>query len=89
MPARHQPRKCSYKSLESLLHQGLDLPLAQQHQPLLPDDHANLRSPDYYHCPQGIPTMLSHPTVDKLQTLRLNDMLKALSEQLSPLTSTA
>ncbi|HGS7388843.1 TPA: IS21 family transposase, partial [Klebsiella pneumoniae] len=41
---------CSYKSLESILRQGLEnLPLAQQHLPLLPDDHANLRGPGYYH----------------------------------------
>ncbi|MNE76305.1 hypothetical protein D3C80_1725350 [compost metagenome] len=41
---------CSYKSLESILRQGLDrLPLAQQHLPLLPDDHANLRGSSYYH----------------------------------------
>jgi transposase len=41
---------CSYKSLESILRQGLEsLPLAQQNLPLLPDDHANLRGPGYYH----------------------------------------
>ena len=41
---------CSYKSLESILRQGLEsLPLAQTNLPLLPDDHANLRGPGYYH----------------------------------------
>ena len=41
---------CSYKSLESILRQGLEsLPLAQANLPLLPDDHANLRGPGYYH----------------------------------------
>ncbi len=41
---------CSYKSLESILRQGLDnVPLAQQSLPLLPDEHANLRGPGYYH----------------------------------------
>jgi DNA replication protein DnaC/transposase len=60
---------CSYKSLESILRQGLEnLPLAQQHL-LLPLNTRN-------------PTMLPHPTLDKLQTLRLTGMLKALAEQL-------
>ncbi|WP_038822174.1 Mu transposase domain-containing protein, partial [Pseudomonas syringae] len=37
---------CSYKSLESILRQGLEkLPLAQQNLPLLPDEHINLRGP--------------------------------------------
>ena len=41
---------CSYKSLESILRQGLEsLPLAQANLPLLPDDHANLRGSAYYH----------------------------------------
>ena len=41
---------CSYKSLESILRQGLErLPLAQANLPLLPDEHANLRGPGYYH----------------------------------------
>jgi transposase len=41
---------CSYKSLESILRQGLErLPLAQQNLPLLPDEHINLRGPGYYH----------------------------------------
>ncbi|MBD8790992.1 IS21 family transposase [Pseudomonas syringae] len=41
---------CSYKSLESILRQGLEkLPLAQQNLPLLPDEHSNLRGPGYYH----------------------------------------
>lgn len=41
---------CSYKSLESILSQGLErLPLAQQNLPLLPDEHINPRSPVYYH----------------------------------------
>ncbi|EPD6277789.1 IS21 family transposase, partial [Pseudomonas aeruginosa] len=41
---------CSYKSLESILRQGLEnLPLAQTNLPLLPGDHANLRGPGYYH----------------------------------------
>ena len=41
---------CSYKSLESILRQGLEnLPLAQTNLPLLPDDHANLRGAAYYH----------------------------------------
>ena len=41
---------CSYKSLESILRQGLErLPLPQQHLPLLPDNHENLRGPRYYH----------------------------------------
>ena len=41
---------CSYRSLESILRQGLErLPLAQPNLPLLPDDHANLRGPGYYH----------------------------------------
>ena len=41
---------CSYKSLESILRQGLErLPLAQQNLPLLPDEHTNLRGPGYYH----------------------------------------
>lgn len=41
---------CSYKSLESILRQGLEnLPLAQTNLPLLPDDHANLRGSAYYH----------------------------------------
>lgn len=33
--------------------------------------------------------MLPHPTLDKLKTLRLHGMLKALAEQLPPPTSTA
>jgi transposase len=41
---------CSYKSLESILRQGLErLPLAQQNLPLLPEEHINLRGPRYYH----------------------------------------
>ncbi|EPN47442.1 putative transposase subunit, partial [Pseudomonas syringae pv. actinidiae ICMP 19094] len=41
---------CSYKSLESILRQGLEkLPLSQQNLPLLPDEHINLRGPGYYH----------------------------------------
>uniref|UniRef100_UPI00403EF7F7 Mu transposase domain-containing protein n=1 Tax=Pseudomonas sp. RL_105y_Pfl2_101 TaxID=3088708 RepID=UPI00403EF7F7 len=41
---------CSYKSLESILRQGLErLPLAQQNLPLLPEEHINLRGPGYYH----------------------------------------
>lgn len=41
---------CSYKSLESILRQGLEgLTLAQPNLPLLPDDHANLRGLGYYH----------------------------------------
>lgn len=41
---------CSYKSLESILRQGLDrLPLPPQNLPPLPDDHSNLRGPGYYH----------------------------------------
>ncbi len=41
---------CSYKSLESILRQGLEnLPLDQANLPLLPDDHANLRGSAYYH----------------------------------------
>ncbi|KPZ06279.1 Uncharacterized protein ALO43_00471, partial [Pseudomonas tremae] len=41
---------CSYKSLESILRQGLEkLPLAQQNMPLLPEEHINLRGPGYYH----------------------------------------
>jgi hypothetical protein len=41
---------CSYKSLESILSQGLErLPLAQQNLPLLPEEHINLRGPGYYH----------------------------------------
>ncbi|WP_339473659.1 IS21 family transposase [Pseudomonas fluorescens] len=41
---------CSYRSLESILRQGLEkLPLAQQNLPLLPDEHINLRGPGYYH----------------------------------------
>jgi transposase len=41
---------CTYKSLESILRQGLEnLPLAQANLPLLPDDHTNLRGPVYYH----------------------------------------
>lgn len=41
---------CSYKSLESILRQGLErLPLAQQNLPLPPEEHINLRGPGYYH----------------------------------------
>jgi hypothetical protein len=41
---------CSYKSLESILRQGLEnLPLAHVNLSLLPNDHANLRGPGYYH----------------------------------------
>lgn len=43
---------CSYKSLESILRQGLE--------------------------------RLPHPTLDKLQTLRLHGILKALAEQRKP-----
>jgi len=39
-----------YKSVESILKHGLDkakpVPDAE---PLLPDDHDNIRGPDYYH----------------------------------------
>ena len=40
----------SYKSIESILKHGLDKkPLAEQTEPVLPEDHDNIRGPSYYH----------------------------------------
>ena len=40
----------SYKSIESILRLNLDKkPLEDQQEPLLPDDHDNIRGPSYYH----------------------------------------
>ena len=41
---------CSYKSIESILRQGLDRqPLAQQQELELSVEHDNIRGADYYH----------------------------------------
>jgi transposase len=41
---------CRYKSIESILKHGLDAkPLPQQEELELPEDHANIRGPSYYH----------------------------------------
>lgn len=74
---------CSYKSLESILRQGLErLPLAQQN---LPPAARRTHQPAR---PRLLPLtckrnleMLPNPTLDKLQTLRLHGMIKALNEQ--------
>jgi transposase len=45
---------CSYKSIESILKQGLDqTPLPPKSQPQLPLDHANIRGPKYYQSSEG------------------------------------
>lgn len=50
VPACAGTGRMQFKSLESILRQGLErLPLAQQNLPLLPDEHINLRGPGYYH----------------------------------------
>ncbi|SFQ08334.1 DNA replication protein DnaC [Ectopseudomonas toyotomiensis] len=73
---------CSYRSLESILP-GAGKPAAG---PAAPAPAAGRpRQPAWPRLlpltPRN-PTMLPHPTLDKLQTLRLNGMLKALAEQL-------
>jgi transposase len=48
---------CSYKSIESILKQGLDqTPLSTQAKAKTPVDHDNIRGPQYYQCDEGAPS---------------------------------
>jgi hypothetical protein len=41
---------CRYKSIESILKNGLDSrPLPEQQELDIPEDHDNIRGPSYYH----------------------------------------
>ncbi len=68
LPSRPQPRCCSYKSLESILRQGLEnLPLASSTCPCCRTTTPTCAAPATTLNTRN-PTMLPHPTLDKLQT---------------------
>src|SRR5207245_6197044 len=70
----------SVASIRSILKNGLDrafLDETSDHQPLR---HGNIRGQGYFHCTLEH-SMLTHPTHERLITLGLTEMAKALEEQ--------
>jgi DNA replication protein DnaC len=73
---------CSYKSLESILRQGLErLPWPSKTCHCCPKSTSTCVAPTTTTDLKRSIKMLPNPTLDKLQTLRLHGMIKALSEQ--------
>jgi hypothetical protein len=71
---------CSYKSLESIPRQGLErLSLGQQNLSLLLEEQINLHGTGYR--PEKETRTCYIPPLDKLRTLRLHGMIKALGAQ--------